>query len=740
MEDIIKRYDRQLRTYGFDCIKSLNESSILIISSHIGYITEITKNAALSGINTIYIYECILQEKSYINLNDLNPYVKIKFINNYQQNQKVTIYIENSIFKISEINDYTRKINSSLIILFPNKIGGNIFVDSGELHYITNINDEIIENVEIKTIDEDGLVSSINNHNYESNFKISFINLEGNNLDFLMKDWSIEIINKTSFKLIDFKTYKPKNYKFINGTVIYKKEIITIKSKEFEINSIKIDNKDITSSIEPVISILGSIVTSESIKLITNKYMPINQWFNWEDNDLNSIKINNENEHTLLIVGAGAIGCELVKNLALLKLNVNLIIIDFDIIEISNLSRQFLFRDKHIGKLKCEIIKEVILDINPNIKIKTIPLCVGKDNINFKEMNLTAVLMAVDNLEARKYMDSICLDLCIPMFDSGTEGMKGSTQSIIPYITETYSNSKDPENEKSYPICTIKSFPYNNVHTIYWALDQFETIFCIEPVNKLINEIDIINIFNENYYNNIQKLLDEHPKDEKINGNLFWSEGKKCPKPIKFNNLNELHLNYIKITNLIINEKITKFDKENDLCIEWIMISSNLRAQNYNIPITDYNKTKGIAGKIIPAIPTTTSIVAGLSIIELLKYLYGNKSECNYKSNFINLSIPIIISSEPIKAPIKIIGDIKINIWEKLIYNENNLLLDFKNYYENKFKTTINIILFNFEIVYILDNDEENLNKNIKEIMNVNNILVSLNSTDNIELPQIIIT
>ena len=192
-----------------------------------------------------------------------------------------------------------------------------------------------------------------------------------------------------------------------------------------------LDNRVINN----IVSILGSLVASEAIKLITNKYMPINQWFNWEDKDIESININNFDEITLLIVGAGAIGCELSKNLALIKnIKMNIIIIDFDIIEMSNLSRQFLFRDKHIGKLKCNILAEVINDINPNINIISLPLKVGVDNINFNEMKLTAVLMAVDNIDARKYMDSICLDLCIPMFDSGTEGMKGSTQPIIPFM------------------------------------------------------------------------------------------------------------------------------------------------------------------------------------------------------------------------------------------------------------------------------------------------------------------
>ena len=134
MQDIIKRYDRQLRTYGFDTINNFNKSSILIMGSINSYITEITKNASLSGINTIFIYNFNISEyKAYIELNNLNPHVKIINTNNYEQKQNVTIFIVSediyTLDFITNLNNYTININSSLIILFPYKIGGNIFVD-----------------------------------------------------------------------------------------------------------------------------------------------------------------------------------------------------------------------------------------------------------------------------------------------------------------------------------------------------------------------------------------------------------------------------------------------------------------------------------------------------------------------------------------------------------------------------------------------------------------------------------
>jgi molybdopterin/thiamine biosynthesis adenylyltransferase len=735
MENIIKRYDRQLRTYGIDTINNINQSSILIICDIEDFLIELIKNASLSGINKIYVLTTN-NFKSYINLNEINPYINIYFIDNYKLNQNITIFINNDNNKfIEEINNYTRYIKSSLIVLFPYNYGGYIFIDNNENYIITDKYDIIYEDIIIQNIDDNGIVSTIINHNYQNDDIITFKNLEGTNLYNFKKEWNIEVIDNKKIKL---KNFNITNFKFINGIITILKKPIIINNKKYDINDIN-DNLEKYNFYEynilniAIHSILSSLLISESIKIITKKYTPINQWFKWDDIELEKCIFNSNKEINLLIVGAGAIGCELGKNLALMNIKMNLVIIDYDIIELSNLSRQFFFRDKHIGKLKCNILAEELININSNICIKTLPLKVGVDNIDFKQMNLTAVLIAVDNIEARKYMDSVCIELSIPMFDSGTEGLKGSNQPIIPFITESYSNSKDPENENSYPVCTIKTFPNNNVHTIYWALEQFEVFIS----HNIIDDDYCINFFNEHYYTNINNLLTEHPINEVLtDGSLFWSCGKKCPTPIQFSKYDKMHLKFINISKEIKNNNIDKFDKENDLCIEWIKIVSNIRALNYNIPITDFYITKGIAGKIIPAIPTTTALVAGLTIIELIKYLYGNKN-IKYKSNFINLSIPIIIDSEPLKPKELIIGDNKYNIWNKIVYNKNTTLNEFKLYYEKLFDTIINIILFDNEPVYVLDLDEDNLNTNINEIINNNNILVSINSIDNIELPNI---
>jgi hypothetical protein len=62
-------------------------------------------------------------------------------------------------------------------------------------------------------------------------------------------------------------------------------------------------------------------------------------------------------------------------------------------------------------------------------------------------------------------------------------------------------------------------------------------------------------------------------------------------------------------------------DDESNWHVAWITAASNLRALNYSIPPIGKQETKGIAGRIIPAIATTTSVVSGLIILEMIKYM-----------------------------------------------------------------------------------------------------------------------
>jgi ubiquitin-activating enzyme E1 len=90
--------------------------------------------------------------------------------------------------------------------------------------------------------------------------------------------------------------------------------------------------------------------------------------------------------------------------------------------------------------------------------------------------SLDGVANALDNVEARIYMDKRCVYYRLPLLESGTLGTKGNVQVVVPFMTESYSSSQDPP-EKSIPWCTLKNYPNAIEHTLQWARDAFEGLF-----------------------------------------------------------------------------------------------------------------------------------------------------------------------------------------------------------------------------------------------------------------------
>ena len=160
-------------------------------------------------------------------------------------------------------------------------------------------------------------------------------------------------------------------------------------------------------------------------------------------------------ESRVFLVGAGAIGCEMLKNLALLGVGTSprgkIIVTDMDRIERSNLSRQFLFRGNDVGQSKARTAARAVQKMNPAVHVECWEVKVGpetEDTFSDEFMeSLTAVCNALDNVEARKYMDSRCVRFGKPLLESGTLGTRGNTQIVIPHVTESYSSQSDPQGE-----------------------------------------------------------------------------------------------------------------------------------------------------------------------------------------------------------------------------------------------------------------------------------------------------
>lgn len=192
------------------------------------------------------------------------------------------------------------------------------------------------------------------------------------------------------------------------------------------------------------------------------------------------------NECKLLMVGAGGIGCELLKNLVLSGFT-QIEVIDLDTIELSNLNRQFLFQKCHVGKPKATTARESVLRYNPNANIIAHHDSIMNTKYNvdyFKQFSI--VLNALDNKAARSHVNRLCLAADIPLIESGSAGYLGQVTLIRKGITECYDCLPKPA-AKTFPGCTIRNTPSESIHCIVWAKHLFNQLFGGEDPDEAVS-------------------------------------------------------------------------------------------------------------------------------------------------------------------------------------------------------------------------------------------------------------
>jgi len=148
----------------------------------------------------------------------------------------------------------------------------------------------------------------------------------------------------------------------------------------------------------------------------------------WDQHKVSNAKI--------MIVGAGATGNELIKNLVLTGIG-KITLIDYDIIEKSNLNRCVLFNMEGAieNKYKVDIIKDACKNLNPEVDIVAL-----RQDLNDIDTNLykqsDVICSCLDNIEARLQANNYAYYYGIPFIDSGIDEFFGSIQAVYSGVKE----------------------------------------------------------------------------------------------------------------------------------------------------------------------------------------------------------------------------------------------------------------------------------------------------------------
>ncbi|XP_074139392.1 ubiquitin-like modifier-activating enzyme 7 isoform X2 [Sminthopsis crassicaudata] len=373
-----------------------------------------------------------------------------------------------------------------------------------------------------------------------------------------------------------------------------------------------------TGDLSPINSLLGGMAAHEMLKAASGKFQPLNQWLYFdaleclpEDGKLfltpegcaprdcrydGQIAVFGDDfqkklgKQRYFLVGAGAIGCELLKIFAMLGLGAGegggITVTDMDTVELSNLNRQFLFRSHDLHKSKSEAAALAVRRMNPALSVTAHTSELGPDTEHIYGddffSSLDGVASAVDSFQARNYVSKRCVRYLKPMLESGTQGTQGSASIFVPFLTEPYRVTAEDAPETAYPLCTLRNFPSTIEHTLQWARNEFEGLFRLpaETINRYLQEPGFLEGMEEPqaldhlktastsflappqcwrdcvawararwqhcFHDSITHLLQYFPPD-KVNkeGVSFWSGTKLCPQPLEFDISRDAHLDYV---------------------------------------------------------------------------------------------------------------------------------------------------------------------------------------------------
>ena len=152
---------------------------------------------------------------------------------------------------------------------------------------------------------------------------------------------------------------------------------------------------------------------------------------------IRNIKAISEEENAVLfdkkvcVIGCGGLGGYITEILARIGVG-NLIVVDGDVFEESNLNRQLLSKTDLLGKSKAESAYRRVLEINPEVKVKYIYDFLDESNYSEIINNSDVAVDALDNIKTKKFLQKACEELGIPLVHGAIGGWYGQVTTIFP--------------------------------------------------------------------------------------------------------------------------------------------------------------------------------------------------------------------------------------------------------------------------------------------------------------------